>query len=82
MLHTDEILKGQDQIQYSLAIPNDAQMEAKLRTVKQTASISERALEPYEIQLSGSQVLTALASALGTVGLLVWAIVRLWLFGR
>jgi len=33
-----------------------------------------------EIRVSGAQVLVALLSGLGSIGVLVWAIVRLWLF--
>jgi hypothetical protein len=80
MLHADEFLKGQDQIQCSLGSLEDAQRLAKPRRVKQTESIRESALEPHEIRLSGSQLVIALASALGTVCLLIWAFLRLWLF--
>lgn len=81
MLRMDEILTGQNQIECFLEIPEQTQLQVKLRALKQTASSSERALKPDEIQLSGSHVLMALASALGTVCLLIWAFVRLWLFG-
>jgi hypothetical protein len=39
-----------------------------------------RNLSPYEVNLSGTQVLVGFISALSTVGLLLWALLKLWLF--
>ena len=41
---------------------------------------SVRALAPYEVNLSGTQLLVGLISVLSAVGLLLWAFLKLWLF--
>ena len=38
------------------------------------------AISPHEINLSGSQVLAVFLSALSTIGLLLWAVLKVWLF--
>ena len=71
MLHADELQKGQNQIPFPLALEKSAKI---------TSSTMEYAGQPYEIQVSGSQVLIGLVSALGSLSLFLWAL-RLWLFG-
>lgn len=41
---------------------------------------SVRALAPYEVNLSGTQLVVGLISVLSAGGLLLWAFFRLWLF--
>lgn len=77
MIRADEIRKGLGQIQFSLAVLDTAQLKPRLiRGVDATT----RSFARSEIDFSGSQVLIGFVSALGGVSLLIWAIVRLWLF--
>ena len=84
MLHANEIRKGQEQIQFSLAVLEGARLQPRPIAVnRQTSAIAaQSALKPYEINLSISQVLLALAAGVGSLSVFVWALVRLWLFGR
>jgi hypothetical protein len=84
MLHANEIRKGQEQIQFSLAVLEGARLQPRPGAVNRqpSAVTAEHALEPYEINLSVSQVLIGLVAGVGSLGLFVWALVRLWLFGR
>jgi len=82
MLHADGIRKGQEQIQFSLAVLEGARLQPKPVVINQRAArMAERALRPYEIHISGSQVLFWLVTAVASIGLFIWAIIRLWLFG-
>jgi len=83
MLHANEVRKGQEQIQFSLAALEGARLQPRPVTIhRQASAAAQRALKPYEINLSVSQVLLGLATAAGSLSLFVWALVRLWLFGR
>ena len=77
MNRADEIRKGNGQIQFSLAVLTATRLQpgVKLSNTSLSASITRN-----EINLSGSQVLVGWLSALSTVGLLLWAIIKLWLF--
>ena len=77
MIRAGEIRKGNGQIQFSLSVLETTQLRPKLKV-----GIADPApsLIRDGINLSGSQVLAGWLSALCTVGLLLWAIIKLWLF--
>lgn len=77
MIRPGEIRKGNDQLQFSLSVLETAQLQPKLKLV---SAKSTPLLAGNRINLSGSQVLVGFLSALCTVGLLSWAIIRFWLF--
>ena len=76
MIRADEIRKGNGQIQFCLSVL-ETQLQTKLTLRSSNAAPS---FTRNEINLSGSRVLVGSLSALGTVGLLLWAIIKLWLF--
>lgn len=82
MIHTDELPKNEGQMQFSLAALEDTRLQPKARVMAEDFAISQRPASPYEINLSGSQILVGLMSALCLVGLLLWGFLRLWLFER
>jgi len=84
MLQANEIRKGEEQIQFSLAVLEGARLQRRPAAIRRrtSAAAAERALKPYEINLSLAQVLLGLVTGVGSVSLFVWALVRLWLFGR
>ncbi len=77
MIRAGEIRKGNGQIQFSLSVLETTQLRPKLKVgiANSTPSLPRNA-----INLSGSQVLAGWLSALCTVGLVLWAIIQLWLF--
>ena len=78
MFCLDEIQK--EQVRFSAAVREIARLQPQVKLRKWTpAPMHERG--PVEVHFSGSQILIGLASAIGSMGLLVWAVVRLWLFG-
>lgn len=77
MIRTHEIRKGDGQIQFSLAVLDMPQFRPRLKTRNADPALS---LSRDSINLSGSHVLIGSLSALSAVGLLFWAIIRLWLF--
>ena len=44
--------------------------------------VGEQAADPGEVTLSVPQVLLGFGVALGSLSLFIWALVKLWLFGR
>ena len=77
MIHTDEIQRATGQIQCSMTIVETAQsrLDSHLSTAERSGSG-----RPGELNLSGSLVLVGWVSALCTVGLFLWAVIKLWLF--
>jgi hypothetical protein len=76
MIRTGEIRKGNGQIQFSLRVLGATQLQPKRKpgNANPAPSFAGRG-----ISLSGFQVLVGWLSALCTVGLLLWAIIQLWL---
>ena len=70
MIRTGELRKGMGQIQFSLMVLDTTQLRPRLSVGSAKPSLS---FARNGINLSGSQ-------ALGAVGLLLWAIIQLWLF--
>jgi hypothetical protein len=79
MIRADEIRNDDNQIRFALSALEIRPLRAKTRV---RAGAAVRAIEPYELNLSGSQLLVGSLSALCTVGLLLWAVLKLWLGGR
>ena len=77
MLHPDDMRGNGD---LSLAALEGSRLQA-MPVLGQRVLATERALEPYEIELSISQLLVGFASAVGSLGFFIWALIRLWLFG-
>jgi hypothetical protein len=77
MIRTGEIRKGNGQIQFSLAVLETTQLRPRQKVDNDDPALS---FSRNGINLSGSQVLITSLSALCTIGLLLWAIFRLWLF--
>jgi hypothetical protein len=77
MIRTDEIRKGSGQLQFSLTVLESPQFRPKVTLgTGNPASLITRG----GVNLTGSQVLVGFLSALCTTCLLLWAIIRLWLF--
>jgi hypothetical protein len=77
MIRAGEIRKGVGQIQFSLEVLEAAQLQPKLKLVSASSGV---AFTSGGINLSGSQLLVACASALGSVSVLLWAFLHLWSF--
>jgi len=76
MLHPDDMRGNRD---LALAALDGSRLQAR-PVLGQGVAVTERALEPYQIELSISQVLVGFASAVGSLGFFIWALIRLWLF--
>jgi hypothetical protein len=77
MIRAGEIRKGNGQIQFSLKVLDAPQFRPRLSVVNAKPAPS---FARNGINLSGFQVLVGSLSALCTVGLLLWAVIRLWRF--
>ena len=77
MIRAGEIRKGNGQIEFSLTVLETTQLRPRLKLGdgKPAPSFTRNG-----ISLTGSQVLVGFLSALCSVGLLLWAFLRLWLF--
>jgi len=76
MIRTGEIRKGNGQIQFSFRVLGATQLQPKRKPGNANPAPS---FAGSGISLSGFQVLVGWLSALCTVGLLLWAIIQLWL---
>jgi len=77
MIRTGEIREGSGQIQFSLTVRETAQLQPKL---KLGSANPARSFTGSGINLSASQVVVGFLSVSCAVGLLLWVIIRLWLF--
>jgi hypothetical protein len=77
MIRAGEIRKGNGQIQFSLAVLEATQLQPRVKLSNANPAPS---FARNEIDLSGSRVLVEWLPALCTLGLLLWAIIQLWLF--
>ena len=77
MIRADEVRKGNGQIEFALTVLGTPQLQPKLnlRNANPAPSFARN-----EINLSGSQLVAGWLSALCAVGLLLSAIIKLWLF--
>jgi hypothetical protein len=77
MLRPVEIREGNGQVQFSRMVLETAQIQSQQKLGRANPS---PLLTGKRIDLSGTHVLVGSLSAFCTVGLLLWAFVRLWLF--
>jgi hypothetical protein len=77
MMRAEEITKEDDQIRLSVTVLETTQLRPK-KEVYTDKSVHSRA--PYELNLSGSQLLVGFMSALSAVGLMLWVFLTLSLF--
>ena len=76
MIRPGEIRKANNQIQFSLVVLESAQLRLKTDIAASDFAVSNRA---DELNLSGSHLLVGI-SALCALGMLIWMLLRLWLF--
>lgn len=77
MVHFEEISKSCDHPRLALPVLETPQLPPK---AKVRAADLVRSQRPSELRPSGSQLLAGFTSAFGAVSLLLWAILKLWLF--
>jgi len=63
-----------------LTVPREGTLFWESRVA--AARVEQKAMFPRELNLSGSGVLFGFASAIAFTGLLLWALLKLWLFGQ
>ena len=76
MIHADELREGDGQIQFSLAALDAGKLRPKPRVMNKGVAVARGAVSPYEINLSGSQLLVWLMVGLCFVSLFAWGFVR------
>ncbi len=81
MIAPSEVREGAGQIEFPLAAPVPAQEGRKVRPKPASARLDQNAaVAPFEINLSGAQILAGFASALSFVAIVLWTLIKLWLF--
>ena len=63
-----------------LIVPREGTLVCESRVA--AARVAQKAMLPRELNLSASDVLFGFASAIAFTGLLLWALLKLWLFGQ
>jgi hypothetical protein len=82
MIRTDELRRGRSQIQFSLAALGDTKLQPRIVPRSRAISVAQSATNPYELNLSGIQVLLGLLVGVCFVSLFVWGLVRYLLFAQ
>jgi len=77
MVGAEEISNENRSIQFSLKVTETKELRPKPEV---RAAETTGALAPYQINISGSQLLIGSVSALCALGILLWAFLKLWLF--
>lgn len=81
MVRAEEIQETNQTIEFTLPLPDDRKSEPRARAATNAELVvALPALETDGIILSGTQVLWTCFSALSFVGLLLWAILKLWVY--
>lgn len=80
MIHAEELPKNQ--LQLAPVVLTVMGERAKDTVVERNRAAREQVGNPSEISLSVSHVLLVAAVAMGSITLFIWALVKLWLFGR
>jgi hypothetical protein len=75
MFFASGVRKGAEEEGFSLARRN-----AKMGRKVVTSHLQQGTALPAEINLSGSELLVGFASAICLMGLVLWALLKLWLF--
>jgi hypothetical protein len=77
MIAPGEVRRVAGEIEFPLA----AQEDTKVRPKPAAVRLDQNAATPaFEISLSGAQILAGFASALSFVAIVLWALIKLWLF--
>ena len=76
MIAPSEIREGAGQIGFPLATWESIKAQPKPAATRP----DQEAVARFEISLSGSQLLAGFATALCFVSILLWAVLKLWLF--
>jgi hypothetical protein len=83
MLSSYEVRKSGSQIQFSPTALSVAGLQLPVANETKESTFGIRtAAAVRSVNLSGSQILLGSVSALGSMGLFVWTLVKLWLFGH
>jgi hypothetical protein len=80
MIHAEDF--RENPLQLAPAVLTGLGPLPKEATTGLKVSVTERVSDRGELTLSGSHVLLGVAVAMGSLSLFIWALVRLWLFGR
>jgi hypothetical protein len=79
MIAPGEVRQVAGQVEFPLAIWEGTKVQPKPAA---TLPDQDAAVARFEINLSGSRLLAGCATALCFVGLLLWAVLKLWLFSN
>ena len=80
MMHAENF--SQNQLQLAPVVLTSTGAQAKTPMVDLKLVARERAADPGQITLSLPKVLLGFGVAMGSVSVFIWALIKLWLFGR
>jgi hypothetical protein len=82
MLQAQEARNGDAQVPFSLMVLEGKRPRPASKPANSNSSVAQAVLRPYEVNLTGAQVLIGSAAVLGSIASFLWVLVRLWAFGR
>jgi hypothetical protein len=80
MIRANEIRRGSEQIQFTLNALNGASLQPRRRRNAYPKVAERAAVSPYQLNISGSQLLVWFSVGFCALSLFTWALLRLWLF--
>ena len=78
MVRVKEVREGAENAMLTVPLEGTLVWESRVAA----ARVEQKAMLPRQLNLSGSDVLFGFACAIAFTGLLLWAVVKLWLFGQ
>lgn len=82
MLQAEESRTGDARFPSLLAVLEAERPRPGTKSANPKFSVAQAAPRPYEVNLSGAQVLLGSAAMLGSIASFLWVLVRFWAFGR
>jgi hypothetical protein len=80
MLQAQQARNSHSHIPFSLTVLEAERLRPAAKPANPNLSVAEATLRPYEVNLSGTQVLLGSAAVLGSIASFLWVLVKLWLF--
>jgi hypothetical protein len=77
MIRTNEFRSGQGQLEFSVSTLEGKLLVPVAQSRVPRAVAAERPLLPFELNISGTQLLVGLTLGFGGVALFVWAVLKL-----
>ena len=78
----NELRQGGTKMDFTLSVLHATSFRPTIEAAPRNAKRAKPPVRPFELTISGTQLLLALATALALTTLLLWVVVHYWIFGH